>query len=125
MIIQTDILYPVLILFTIISGILYLFEPQYVLDIDINGNRTKRYDKILLYSLIISIILAIGVSCISRFDNSPPVTSNDIQETITTTTTTTTEIKTPEEPKKPNIQTYNEEELLNPNMVMIYGDTKQ
>jgi hypothetical protein len=118
---QTDILYPVLILFIIIFGILYLFEPQYILDIDINGNRTKRYDKILLYSLIISIILTIGLLCVSRFDNIPPVTSNDIQKT---NTNTNNEIKTPEEPKKPNIQTYNEEELLNPNMVMIYGDTK-
>jgi len=116
-----------IVLFVIIAGMLYLFEPDYVKKPGVNHENEIQYDKLILLSMIISLVLTSIIYMTMSYDNknmkkkSVTIVESDSKGDDNTITTDTLD-KT-DSPSPNRIKTYdsNEYKSINPNMASIYN----
>lgn len=116
-----------IVLFVIIAGMLYLFEPDYIKKPGVNHENEIQYDKLILLSMIISLVLTSIIYMTMSYDNknmkkkSVTIVESDSKGDDNTITTDTLD-KT-DSPSPNRIKTYesNEYKSINPNMASIYN----
>lgn len=116
-----------IVLFVIIAGMLYLFEPDYIKKPCVNHENEIQYDKLILLSMIISLVLTSIIYMTMSYDNknmkkkSVTIVESDSKGDDNTITTDTFD-KT-DSPSPNRIKTYdsNEYKSINPNMASIYN----
>lgn len=109
-----------IVLFIIISGMLYLFEPDYIKKLDINHENKIQYDKLILLSIMISLVLTV-IICMTMSYDSKNMKKKSV--TIEEDNSVDTDVpKTMETSPKSKFKTYDsDEKSINPNMASIYN----
>lgn len=110
-----------IVLFVLISCMLYLFEPDYIKKPGVNHENKIQYEKIILLSIIISLVLTVIICMTMSYDSknmkkksvtieeSVDKLDNDVPKTMETT-------------PKNKFKTYeSDEKSINPNMANIYN----
>ena len=113
------------VLFVIITGMLYLFEPDYIKKPSVDHENKIQYDKLILLSMIISIFLTFIIYMMMSCDNKNMKKSAKVVESDTNDTITTTDVPDTTDTSSPEItiKTYNPSgyKMINPNMASIYN----
>ena len=115
------------VLFVIIACMLYLFEPDYIKKPDINHENKIQYDKLLLLSIIISLVLTVIICMALSYDSKnikkKSVTIEEGNNKLSDDNSVDTDVpKTTKTSPKDKFKTYeSDEKSINPNMATIYN----
>ena len=116
------------VLFVIIAGMLYLFEPDYIKKPDINHENKIQYDKLILLSMIISLFLTVIICMVMSYDNknmkkkSVIVEGDNKGDDVTTVTDTATDTATTDITADTDVPS--ETNILSPNRIKTYDSNK-
>jgi len=116
-----------IVLFVLISGMLYLFEPDYIKKSGVNHENKIQYDKLILLSIIISLVLTVIICMTMSYDSKnikkKSVTIEEGDNKPSDDNSVDTDVsKTTETSPKNKIKTYeSDEKSINPNMASIFN----
>jgi len=116
-----------IVLFVIIAGMLYLFEPDYIKKPDINHENKIQYDKLILLSVIISLVLTVIICMTMSYDSKnikkKSVTIEDVVKLSKDNSVDTDIPKTTDLSPKDKFKTYESNKTsINPNIAFNYDN---